>query len=197
MQLQDVFADSIRQLHAGFHYQAILGDLNTMAHGIARLSNKYCRDRMRWRTLGTDEAVVWERHVLTPLHPKYLPLASQDDARMTKTPSLQRPDGNTAENGGPGLNIANVSFEGTNPKLLKWGFTAQHALLNPGFSCPFPALKAVTLDNPSYRWMGISLMRGKLDWALLRRLKPVKAKLGNLDYSISDHRWLYVEAAFD
>lgn len=28
---------------------------------------------------------------------------------------------------------------------------------------PFPP-DTVTLDNPAYRWFGLSLMKGKLDW---------------------------------
>lgn len=42
---------------------AIMGDLNTMAHGIARLSPNYCCDHMRWRSLGLYEAQVWQRHI--------------------------------------------------------------------------------------------------------------------------------------
>jgi hypothetical protein len=44
--------------------QAILGDLNTMAHSLARLSPNYCRDAMRWRSLGSSEAAWWQRYVL-------------------------------------------------------------------------------------------------------------------------------------
>lgn len=40
----------------GLHHQAILADLNTMAHGVARLSPHYCCDGMRFRTLGRSEA---------------------------------------------------------------------------------------------------------------------------------------------
>jgi len=42
---------------------AVLGDLNTMANGVARLSPHYCCDHMRWRTLGCSEAQFWHRHV--------------------------------------------------------------------------------------------------------------------------------------
>ena len=34
-----------------------------MAHSIARLSPKYCRDIMRWRSLGTTEAEFWVDHL--------------------------------------------------------------------------------------------------------------------------------------
>lgn len=40
----------------GMHHQAVLADLNTMAHGVARLSPNYCCDGQRFRTLGMTEA---------------------------------------------------------------------------------------------------------------------------------------------
>ena len=40
-------------------------------------------------------------------------------------------------------------------------------------------------------------MRGKLDWALLRRLRVHSTHVGNLDYSLSDHRWLAVEVSLE
>ncbi len=43
----------------------ILGDLNTMGHGVARLSPHYCCDAMRWRSLGWYEAAWWHAHVLS------------------------------------------------------------------------------------------------------------------------------------
>ena len=46
-------------------HQVILGDLNTMGHGVARLSPHYCCDVMRWRTLGWYEAAWWHAHVLS------------------------------------------------------------------------------------------------------------------------------------
>uniref|UniRef100_A0A383VN26 Endonuclease/exonuclease/phosphatase domain-containing protein n=1 Tax=Tetradesmus obliquus TaxID=3088 RepID=A0A383VN26_TETOB len=49
--------------------QAILGDLNTMAHSVARLSPNYCCDGMRWRSLGSSEAAWWQRHVLAVMEP--------------------------------------------------------------------------------------------------------------------------------
>ena len=48
-QLADIFADSRRMIEAGFVHQAVLGDLNTMAHGVARLSRHFAQDRMRLR----------------------------------------------------------------------------------------------------------------------------------------------------
>ena len=59
--------------HQGVYHQVILGDLNTMAHGVARLSPLYCCDAMRWRTLGRTEAHFWHHHVLSVADPSHLP----------------------------------------------------------------------------------------------------------------------------
>ncbi|PSC72469.1 Endonuclease exonuclease phosphatase domain-containing [Micractinium conductrix] len=126
-QLADIFADARLQADRGLHRQAILGDMNTMAHGIARLSPNYCCDHMRLRSIGMDEAAVWHRHVL------------------------------------PVLDLH-----------------------------PFPPT-TTTLDNPAYRWFGLSLMKGKLDWVLLRRLRAVTTQVGNHSYALSDHKWLAAE----
>ena len=45
-----------RRVLQGMFHQAVLADLNTMAHGVARLSPHYCCDRQRFRTLGQTEA---------------------------------------------------------------------------------------------------------------------------------------------
>lgn len=54
----------------------------------------------------------------------------------------------------------------------------------------------MTLDNPAYRVMGVSLMKGKLDWLLLRRLAVTATGMGNHDYSASDHKWLSADVTF-
>ncbi len=59
-----------------------------------------------------------------------------------------------------------------------------------GFSDPFDPVSTVTLDNPDYRYFGISLMKGKLDWLLLRRMNVLERSMGNDDYAASDHKWL-------
>jgi hypothetical protein len=50
-------------------FQVICGDLNTMAHGIARLSTKYCTDRMRWSSLGWYES-HWIQHRVLQFTPQ-------------------------------------------------------------------------------------------------------------------------------
>lgn len=62
---------------------------------------------------------------------------------------------------------------------------------------PFPAATTVTLDNPAYRWFGLSLMRGKLDWVLLRQLQVLGTQLGNHNYALSDHKWMTVDVALE
>ncbi len=54
-------------------------DLNTMAHGIARLSRHHCNDVMRWRSLGYSEAQWWDCHVLAAADTTWDP--SSDQAR--------------------------------------------------------------------------------------------------------------------
>lgn len=61
-QFSDILADSRQQPHL---HQAILGDLNTMANSIARLSPHYCCDMMRWWSLGYSEAQWWDKFVLS------------------------------------------------------------------------------------------------------------------------------------
>lgn len=63
-QFGDVLEDS-RQHAAERPYQLIFGDLNTMAHGIARFSSLYCRDWLRWGSLGFSEAAWWQDRVLS------------------------------------------------------------------------------------------------------------------------------------
>jgi hypothetical protein len=63
--LADVFTDARRVLaeHGATTRIAIMGDLNTMAHGIARLSPRFCCDRMRVCSVGRYEAEVWDQHI--------------------------------------------------------------------------------------------------------------------------------------
>ena len=50
------------------YYQIIMGDLNTMAHGLARLSPKYCRDFLRIWSLGSSEGSFWYKYLFNVLH---------------------------------------------------------------------------------------------------------------------------------
>lgn len=60
-QTSDIFRDTRQQLAAGkADAAALMGDLNTLGNGVARLSPNYCTDRMRWLSLGWYEAEVWD-----------------------------------------------------------------------------------------------------------------------------------------
>lgn len=45
--------------------QLIFGDLNTMGHGVARFHPRFCRDSLRWRTMGSSEAAWWNRQLFS------------------------------------------------------------------------------------------------------------------------------------
>lgn len=66
----------------------------------------------------------------------------------------------------------------------------EYSFLPAGFADPFHPVDTITLDNPKFRFFGISLMKGKLDWVLLRRMIVTGTSVGNHDYSASDHKWL-------
>lgn len=62
-QFSQILAHS--RAHLATHpYQMILGDLNTMAHGLARFFSRYCCDAMRWRSLGWSEAEWWQKNLM-------------------------------------------------------------------------------------------------------------------------------------
>ena len=144
-----LFATRVLHIEIVFFFSCLpllvrFGFIFRQAHGIARLSPHYCRDSMRWLTLGTEEGVIWEKHVLQPQHPMFGSVDSEED--------MESEDYSDATSG-----IVHV-----NEKLISWGLPPEHANLNPGFKCPFPADSTVTLDNPSYRFFNVSFMKGKL-----------------------------------
>lgn len=62
-QFSDVLEHSRAAAAAGVAQQIVGGDLNTLAHGIARLSPFHCTDHLRWTTLGQTEAEFWKRNL--------------------------------------------------------------------------------------------------------------------------------------
>mmetsp|Transcript_8371 Transcript_8371/g.25104 ORF Transcript_8371/g.25104 Transcript_8371/m.25104 type:complete len:379 (+) Transcript_8371:2625-3761(+) len=173
-QFADIIRDGREQLRKGIFHQAILGDLNTMAHGVARLSPHYCCDVMRWRSLGSSEAQWWDRYVLSASDNAWQPVSDQ-------------------------VRGQEVTQEGAgNARLKALGVREDvtQDVLNPGFKDPFNVAADITLDNPAYKFWGISLMSGKLDWVLLRRLQAVNTGIGNHDYAASDHKWLSADVRF-
>ena len=96
---------------------AFLGDLNTMAHGIARLSPRFCRDCMRWRSLGQSEGAWFEDNVLAVPDPQF---GLAIDASRAG-------DGTVAGTSGGGT-------EPANERLAYWGLPRDvcRKALNPG-----------------------------------------------------------------
>jgi hypothetical protein len=56
-----------RQSIDKYPYQMILGDLNTMSHGVARLVPYLCCDFLRFATIGIFEAEWWQENILNVL----------------------------------------------------------------------------------------------------------------------------------
>lgn len=72
-----------------------------------------------------------------------------------------------------------------------------HFLRLAGFADPFDPVDTITLDNPQFKVFGFSMMKGKLDWMLLRRLDVKDKSVGNHDYSASDHKWLCADVTME
>jgi len=150
-QFSDILADAAT--HRYTHpRQMICGDLNTMAHSIARLSSRYCRDKYRWQSFGYSEAQWWDRNVLA--------WHCEDGPRNL---SLERAGGFSE------------------PTI--------RAARNPGFWDPWDTVHDITLHNKAY----FGLYQGKLDWTLLLGWELEAKRMGNHDYTASDHKWLLVE----
>jgi hypothetical protein len=70
----------------GFAQQALLGDLNTMAHGIARFSPSYCCDHMRYRWAGARmPTVLCMTRGRPPGPPSLLPWQGAPRCRSTRS----------------------------------------------------------------------------------------------------------------
>jgi endonuclease/exonuclease/phosphatase family metal-dependent hydrolase len=62
-QFADILAHSRAAAADGTALQVIGGDLNTLGHGVARLSPYHCTDHLRWATLGQTEAAFWQANL--------------------------------------------------------------------------------------------------------------------------------------
>jgi hypothetical protein len=84
-----------------------------------------------------------------------------------------------------------------NERLLNLGLSPEVCgnLLNPGFHDPFD-VHTTTLEPDFTKLCGYSLMKGKLDWLLLRALEVKHKEIGNHDYALSDHKWLSADIFF-
>ncbi len=162
----------------GMYHQTILGDLNTMGHGIARLSRRHCTDALRLRSLGSYEAEVWQADMLSQADPAYAhdppnatqpaeaagalcaAAASSDAAPGDRAVCAADPEaGAAAARGACGMEGDARSVEAEpgsgkhiNHRLRRWGVSEAvcRDALNPGSSTPLCAfLQATVRTRPS------------------------------------------------
>jgi endonuclease/exonuclease/phosphatase family metal-dependent hydrolase len=163
--------------------QVICGDLNTMAHSVARLSPLYCCDRFRWLSIGWSEARFWAHSVFAVTD------SAEGTAAVLEAAEAAR--GRWHRSSRPLVLAPGAANSRLAAYRLPAALCAQ--LVNPGFVDAWCPDADVTLNNPKY----LGLMQGKLDWVLARRLRVVDKQLGNHDYALSDHKWLCVDVACD
>ncbi|KAG5492490.1 hypothetical protein JKF63_01068 [Porcisia hertigi] len=165
-QLADCMADMQRLMHTrtvvnGTSWRQpafiLAGDLNTMAHGIVRCSPSFGTDRLRWLSVGEDEACWLQRKVLGRnmefLEPGCCPLSY-------RFPTY----------------IASRLHKLLCNNSLVWqyiyGFTKveQNRMANVKLCLydPSDKVNSITLNHPAY----YGFVRGKLDWILLSNLQP-------------------------
>lgn len=193
-QFSQILEHSRRHLSTHPH-QMILGDLNTMAHGLARFLPNYCCDGMRWKSVGWSEAEWWQRNLfsVTPeianhdsLNINYF-LAAHHHPRKPKTFLNSCEIEQEIENESDEAEI--IQFEKarslrphSNPIFTKEELSN---LINPYFFCPFPISRSKTVEMHGYS--------GKLDWMLMRNWKVLTWGLDNEAYCRSDHKLLWTE----
>lgn len=185
-QFSQILAHSWAHLSTHPH-QMILGDLNTMAHGLARFFPKYCCDGMRWGSVGWSEAEWWQRNLfaVTP------DLAGEDGFNCflaayhhPKKPKEQLKNIQVEQEIEHDLEEEEEDF--TDCKQMSI-FTRDELknLINPHFFCPFPVSRSKTLEMRGYS--------GKLDWMLMRGWRVIAKGLDNEGYRRSDHKLLWTE----
>ena len=139
------------------YHQAILGDLNTMAHGIARFSSKFCTDKMRFWSLGQSEASFWHHKVFCVADPSTVPeqdhaqrsckadkegsphqhagsTAAVQDSSASQAESASSREAALQEAGEPALFPPWLLGPGINSQLQRWGLSEQVCIdiTNPG-----------------------------------------------------------------
>ena len=176
-------------------HQMILGDLNTMAHGLARFLPKYCCDGMRWKSVGWSEAEWWQRNLFSvtpemargtddegsvinyflaahyhPITPKTILNSCEIEQEIEEELDTKSTESN--------------DFKGKHSIPI---FSEEELsnLINPHFFCPFPVSRSKTVEMHGYS--------GKLDWMLLRNWKVESWGLDNEAYCRSDHKLLWTE----
>ena len=197
-QFSQILAHSRRHLSTHPH-QMILGDLNTMAHGLARLIPKYCCDGMRWRSVGWSEAEWWQRNLfsVTPEIARGHESVC-DDSSWPRVFNCYLAAHHHPRNPRTLLNSCEIEQEievemeaemesPQAPSRSAPIFTDDELshLINPHFFCPFPVSRSKTVEMHGYS--------GKLDWMLLRNWKVEAWGLDNEAYCRSDHKLLWTE----
>ncbi|KAI8987911.1 hypothetical protein BDF20DRAFT_295386 [Mycotypha africana] len=177
----DVFEDAAVRIEE-YPHQIISGDLNTMAHSIARLSRTYARDRYRWMSLGDTESNWFDRHVMAVFR-------NDQDEQYAYNLRL-------AAGGFPFSMLPVRIIKHLPLGLLTFvsGFEKEtlKKARNPGFYDPWDP-DEITLHNPRY----FGLFKAKLDWTMVRCMEVKQKWIGNRDYSASDHAYLMVKVTPD
>lgn len=93
-QFNDIFNDAKRHL-TQYPSQMIFGDLNTMAHGIARLSPFFCSDSLRFRSIGYSEAQWWQKHIFD--HAAKVSCVKKEDSLDLSNPHFYDPFSSTKD----------------------------------------------------------------------------------------------------
>lgn len=167
--LSDIYNDVRKHLHLT-KYHAILGDFNTLAHSIARLSSKYCKDHMRYCTVGYTEPEWLCKNVLN--------VCDEEERAMS---GYTNKSNDAAENKQP---FNDTVYRFTHDKQLAV------SILNPHFYDPYDMYHDVTIRT--YH----GLFQGKLDYILLRYMDVHHQYVDNHDYDASDHKLLCCDVAF-
>ncbi|KAJ3333289.1 hypothetical protein HDU93_008629 [Gonapodya sp. JEL0774] len=179
LQLSDLICDSWQRLNAGVIHQLISGDFNTMAHGVARLSPAHYSNR--WYTLGYSEPQIWLDYVFSQLPSSFSP----ENAAKLSLPAARLIS--------PAAMLSRLPEPSKYPSLLPPNDRLNHDpipyLSNPSHLVPcFPPTTTTIFVPRAYNFFGA------LDSILVRGLRIVQRRIGNDDYSASDHKWLIVEA---
>ncbi len=182
-----------------YPYQMILGDLNTMAHGLARFFSRYCCDAMRWRSLGWSEAEWWQKNLM-----QVTPEWAGPDGINALLAAHHHLNGKRSVGGGneetPDQFIEDLieedeaeSSEALNASTSKESqriFTMKQLkdLVNPHFYCPFSPRFDMTLKVRGFA--------GKLDWMLVRGFRVLEKGMENDRFDRSDHKLLWLKAEY-
>lgn len=215
-QFSQILAHSCRHI-ATHPHQMILGDLNTMAHGLARFLPKYCCDGMRWRSVGWSEAEWWQRNLfaVTPEiagtneincflaahhHPSKPHEFKGEIANLIECEledEIENGDGVESDTESEMDNVTesemdNINETDTQPNNAK--LQSKHPIFTPK--------ELQTLINPHFfcpfpvsssKTVEMHGYSGKLDWMLLRNWRVEGWGLDNEAYWRSDHKLLWSE----